>query len=312
MELPDSLQPFLKKTTRYGLVTLTVSEAAALVALVSEWFQRPVRLRLVADLADVLAAREWVGWPLLTLVVGKDHPPMVIDCQHRLRAHIEAGRRAGGSLSVEYLVQVVRGIEPPEAYSRLDVVTQPRSPADVGRAMVLPVPPRFVASALSVALKALRYRLPHDTVVTVDGKAVSVLPAYRDRRAYVVERSAQFHQLGEMVAPAAGPCTVKVRSRLLSSSFAAVCLETLAHAPDAALEFWSVVLHEEGAKKQWHTFARERIIEALPETVPGRPFHRLYGVVTAWNAFVDKTRQAPVPLTVLGPLPVKDTPVSIR
>ena len=311
MELPSSLQRFVAEDD-HGVATLSTADAASLVATATATFQRPIDLRRVAHLAGVIEANEWVGWPLLTLVIPPDSPPVVIDCTHRLSAHIEAGRRNGGRHSVEYLVQVVRNLSPAEAYGRLDAVTKPRSSADIASSMKLPIAPRFLRSALSVALNAIRFSTATDRTATVGTKTVRVTPPYRERRQYVMERTAQFARMDTFLGPEYPSATPIVRKRLLSAPFLAVCLETLAQAPHEAFHFWPIVLHAEGAKIQ-HIFARERIVEALSETVPNRAYHRLYGVVSAWNAFLAGTsRPAKIRDIILGPLHVRNTSITIR
>ena len=73
-ELPTPLKPFVSKKD-YGLATLTAGEAAALSAMISAGFQRETDKRHVAALADVIENSEWVGWPLLTVVVTKGYDP---------------------------------------------------------------------------------------------------------------------------------------------------------------------------------------------------------------------------------------------
>ena len=202
-------------------------------------------------------------------------------------------------------------MSPAEAHARLDAITKPRSSADVARAMSLPIPARFVPGALNVALKALRFRAIADHKAMVRGKLVPMKPPYRERRAYVMERIDQYSEIAELIQRKGTVPEPKVRAKLLTAPLLALWLETLATAPDQARQFWPMVLHGEGGQAA-HVFARDRLIENLAEKVENRPYHRLYGVVSGWNALVTETQPAQVSTGRLGALKVEKTSLAIR
>lgn len=115
----EMLAPYARGDLEFGIVSLTGPEAQVVARDLACEDSRELDVEYVGELRDILERDEWVGRDGLVFVAGDHGHLTLIDGRHRLHAHGERERLADGPVRREWLVQVVRGIEPRKAYRRI-------------------------------------------------------------------------------------------------------------------------------------------------------------------------------------------------
>ena len=284
--MPKQLEPYAKGKLALGVIKLTAGEAKYIFEHMAFERQRDVDFKHVANLTDGLEHDEWVGMSMMLFAYHRGKL-WLIDCQHRLRAQAEHGRRIESDAPRDYIVQVVKE-DAAVAYARLDSRQKRRGSNVVAEALGLDVPPALVKPALGMAAYVVRYRTRVNPTMHVGTRKVNSadLP-YRDSVRYVKDRQPEFKAFGETIEGLSAEDR-RIRKTLLGVKVLPIVIETIASRGAYAIEFWRSVLTGENTSKGAR-YVREKIIEPIPHLARKPDYVRAIAAACGWNAHVSGT-----------------------
>ena len=221
----------------------------------------------VGMMADMMQAGEWVPLGQIAIAASAADEFKLVDGHHRLRAAVLA------SWTAEWLVTCLwnQNCSAHDLYRRLNLVSTPRTDADIGHAVF---GDQLSEKMQSIIITAARYQNEWDTGYQLP--EFCHWPPIRDNVARARYRAEAFKKADLIINDAR--VLDRVKRRLFDPMVMAVVAETLVTKPDHASIFWkAVVSGGQGVAGELRT----RLIRGRPRGSSEHYWPRLVG--QAWN-----------------------------